>query len=240
MYPSTPAAAAPAPEHGTASGPEPDRHPHGGPPLLAPVLAFVALTIGYVVANSSTPRPDAEGRKVLAYARDSSTTIEVGSLLLLASAVPLALLAALVHRRLRALGVTAPGPTIALAGGVLGAAALSGSALFGQAVSRLPMDADPALARALADLSFLFGGVAYTAMFALLLAGVSVTGLLSGLLARTPAWAGLVLAGAGMLSLLSLVADPFNFLLPVVRFGGLVWLVCVAILLPRARPTPRR
>ncbi|QKV97347.1 DUF4386 domain-containing protein [Streptomyces sp. NA02950] len=205
--------------------------------MLAPVLAFVALTIGYVVVNSSTPRPDASGKEVLRYARDHGTSIELGSLLLFASATPLALMAAVLYRRLRALGITAPGSAITMVGGVLASVALSGSGLFGWAAGRLPMDADPALARALADLSFLTGGVAYSVTFAMLISGVSVTGLMTRLLPRPLTWTGLMLAAAGMVSMLSLVADPFSFLLPVVRFGGLVWLIFVAIRLPRTRPS---
>ncbi|GAA1091534.1 DUF4386 domain-containing protein [Streptomyces javensis] len=227
-----------APSTRTAPGEHtPGRRPQGGPPLLAPVLAFTALTIGYVVVNSSTPRPDASGKEVLRYARDNGTAIELGSLLLLASATPLALLAAVLYRRLRALGITAPGSAITLVGGVLAAAALSGSALFGWAGGRLPMDADPALARALADLSFLSGGVTYSVTFAMLVSGVSVTGLMTRLLPRPLTWTGLALAAAGMVSLLSLIADPFGYLLPVVRFGGLIWLVVTAFLLPRTRPS---
>ncbi|MBP8539766.1 DUF4386 domain-containing protein [Streptomyces sp. MK37H] len=205
--------------------------------MLAPVLAFAVLTIGYVVVNSSTPRPDASGKEVLRYARDNGTTIELGSLLLLASATPLALLAAVLYRRLRALGITAPGSAITLVGGVLASVALSGSALFGWTGGRLPMDADPALARALADLSFLSGGVTYSVTFAMLVSGISVTGLLTRLLPRPLTWTGLALAALGMVSLLSLVADPFGYLLPVVRFGGLIWLVITAFLLPRTRPS---
>ncbi|WP_413801559.1 DUF4386 domain-containing protein [Streptomyces iranensis] len=201
------------------------------------MLAFAVLTIGYVVANSSTPRPDASGKEVLRYARDNGTTIELGSLLLFASATPLALLAAVLYRRLRALGITAPGSAITLVGGVLAAAALIGSALFGWAGGRLPMDADPALARALADLSFLSGGVAYSVTFAMLVSGISVTGLMTRLLPRPLTWTGLALAAAGMVSLLALIADPFAYLLPVVRFGGLIWLIVTAFLLPRTRPS---
>ncbi|MEC4021133.1 DUF4386 domain-containing protein, partial [Streptomyces sp. H27-D2] len=97
-------------------------------------------------------------------------------------------------------------------------------------------DADHALARALADLSFLTGGVVYAVMLAMLIAGVSVTGLLGRLLPRPAAWIGLVLAAAGMLSTLSLLNSGFEYLLPVVRFGGTVWLVTAAALLPRTRP----
>ncbi|WAP58450.1 DUF4386 domain-containing protein [Streptomyces sp. S465] len=238
MPSTTPQTTSPTPPTRTTPGEHtPGRRPQGGPPLLAPVLAFAVLTIGYVVVNRSTPRPDASGKDVLTYARDHGTTIELGSLLLFASATPLALMAAVLYRRLRALGITAPGSAITLVGGVLAAAALSGSALFGWAGGRLPMDADPALARALADLSFLSGGAAYSVTFAMLVAGISVTGLMARLLPRPLTWTGLALAAAGMLSMLSLVADPFSYLLPVVRFGGLVWLVITAALLPRTRPS---
>ncbi|GAA4607153.1 hypothetical protein GCM10023195_26860 [Actinoallomurus liliacearum] len=213
----------------------PGRRPQSGPPLLAPVLAFAGLTIAYVVANRATPHPDASGLAVLEYARSHGTTIKVGAFLLVASAVPLALTAAVLYRRLRALGITAPGSAITLVGGVSAAGALSLSGMFTWTGGRV--ETDPALARALADLGFVAGGPAFVAMFALLAAGISVTGLLAGLLPRAVTWTGLVLAAVGMVALLTLLASPFGFLLPVVRFGGTVWLVAVAALLPRTRPS---
>ncbi|MEU0836785.1 DUF4386 domain-containing protein [Streptomyces sp. NPDC005969] len=222
---------APAPQRPVASA----RRPQSGPPLLAPVLAFAALTVAYVVVNRSTPHPDASGLAVLHYARSHGTAIKLGSFLLLASAVPLALCAAVLYRRLRALGITAPGSAITLVGGVLASCALTASAMFAWSGGRLPVDAPAPLARALADLSFLSGGPAYAVMYALFTAGVSVTGLLAGLLPRAVTWTGLLLAAAGMLSTLTLLASGFAYLLPVVRFGGTVWLVFVAVLLPRTR-----
>jgi hypothetical protein len=223
----------------TASAPErsapPRRRPQSGPPLLAPVLSFAALTAGYVIANRATPHPDATGAEVLRYAQEHGTAIRAGSWLLLASAIPLALLAAVLYRRLRALGITAPGSAITLAGGLLASIALTLSAMAAWTGGRLPDDASPALARALADLSFLAGGPFYGAGFAMLVAGVSVTGLLAGLLPRSLAWTGLALAAAGMASTLTLLADGFAPLLPVIRFGGLLWLVAAAALLPRTR-----
>lgn len=213
------------------------RRPQSGPPLLAPVLAFTALTIAYVVANRSTPHPDATGADVLHYAVTHGTTIKLGAFLLFSSAVPLAVTAAVLHRRLRALGSTAPGSAITLVGGVLAAAALTLGALFGWTGGRLPADADPVLARALADLAFLAGGPGYTVTFALLIAGVSVTGLLAGLLPKAVTWTGLALAAVGVLSGFTLLAAGFGYLLPVVRFGGLIWLVAAAALLPRTRPS---
>ncbi|WP_433175914.1 hypothetical protein [Actinoallomurus sp. CA-150999] len=213
------------------------RRPQAGPPLLAPVLAFTALTIGYVVANRATPHPDASGLAVLDYARAHGTAIKVGALLLFASAVPLALTAAVLYRRLRALGITAPGSAITLVGGVLSSGALTLSAMSGWSGGRLPAKADPALARALADLSFLAGGPAYVVTFAMLIAGISVTGLFTGLLPRALTIVGLVLAVAGMLSIFTLATMSVAPLLPIVRFGGLLWLVAVAALLPRTRPS---
>lgn len=211
------------------------RRPQTGPPLLVPVLTLTVLTIAYVVVNRSTPRPGASGLEVLNYAQDHAANIKLGNFLLFASAVPLALTAAVLYRRLRALGITAPGSAITLVGGVLASNALALSAMFGWSRGRLSADAGPALARALADLSYMAGGPAYSVMFALLIAGVSVPGLLAGLLPRAVGWAGLVLAAAGALSTLALLVDGFAYLLPVVRFGGLLWLVLAAVFLPRTR-----
>ncbi|MHA6760205.1 DUF4386 domain-containing protein [Streptacidiphilus sp. PAMC 29251] len=211
------------------------RRPQSGPPLLAPVLAYAALTLGAVIANRSTPHPDASGLAVLQYAQAHGTAIKLGSFLLFSSSIPLVISAAVLYRRLRALGITAPGSAITLVGGVLAASALTLSALFAWTGGRLSADAGPALARALADLSFLAGGPAYVVMFALLIAGMSVTGLLAGLLPRVLAWVGLLLAAVGMLASLSLLGTGFQYLLPVVRFGGTVWLVWAAAVLPRTR-----
>ncbi|MEO3830053.1 DUF4386 domain-containing protein [Actinomadura sp. B10D3] len=220
-----------APERPATSG----RRPQSGPPPLVPALSFTALTIAYVVANRATPRPDAAGAEVLRYAQEHGTAINAGSWLLMGSAIPLALLAAVLYRRLRALGITAPGSAITLAGGLLASVALVLSAMFLWTGGRLPADASPALARALADLAFLAGGPFYGAGFALLVAGLAVTGLLARLLPRPLTWIGLVLAVAGMVSTLTLVADAFMPLLPLIRFGGLIWLVAVVALLPRTR-----
>ena len=222
----------------TAAVPQPEstgRRPQSGPPLLVPVLAFTVLTVAYVVVNRSTPHPDASGAAVLRYAQDHRTAAKWGSMLLFGSSMPLALTAAVLYRRLRALGITAPGSAITLVGGVLASAALSLSGIFGWAGGRLPADAGPALAKALADLAFLAGGPVFAVTFALLIAGVSVTGLLAGLLHRALARAGLVLAAVGMLATLAFVADGFQYLVPVVRFGGLIWLVAAASVLPRTR-----
>ena len=64
---------------------------------------------------------------------------------------------------------------------------------------------------------------------------MTVPALLLGLLPRPLAWAGLVIAALGMLSVFSLLTPMLYVLLPVGRFGGLIWLVAAAALLPRTR-----
>ncbi|MFI9782271.1 DUF4386 domain-containing protein [Kitasatospora sp. NPDC051984] len=213
----------------------PKSRPQTGPPLLAPTISVTALTVAYTVVNRATPHPDATGAEVVRYAQEHGGAARLGALLLLAASVPLALCAALLYRRLRALGITAPGSAITLVGGVLASSALVLSAAGAWAGGRLPADAPPALGRALADVSFLAGGPAFAAGFGLLAAGVSVSAMLADLLPRAVTWAGLVVASAAMLALFALLAGGFMYLLPVVRFGGLVWLLFVAALLPKTR-----
>lgn len=57
--------------------------------------------------------------------------------------------------------------------------------------------------------------------------------LLGGLLPRALGWFGLLIAAAGALSALGLIAPGLQFLFPVVRFGGLLWLLITAIVLYR-------
>jgi len=57
---------------------------------------------------------------------------------------------------------------------------------------------------------------------------------------RWLAWAGLVIAALSELSFFSMVIEPLQFLLPVGRFGGLIWLIAVGFLLPHKRAAANR
>ena len=94
----------------------------------------------------------------------------------------------------------------------------------------------PEVLRALTTLAFAAGGPGFVPFFALLVAGVAVPGLLLGALPRVWAWVGLVIAAVGMLGFLSLLTPALYPLLPVTRFGGLIWLVAASVLLPTSRP----
>src|SRR5205085_10000361 len=119
---------------------------------------------------------------------------QVAGFLIFGASVPLAIWTATVYRRLRTLGVTAPGAVIALSGGVLAAGSLSLSGLITWTSSQVSASAEPGLARALADLGFATGAAGFVVTFAPLLAGVSVPGPILGLTPRP--WARIGLAGA--------------------------------------------
>ena len=152
------------------------------------------------------------------------------------SSVPLAIYAATASARLRQLGVTAPGATIALAGGILAAGSLALSGLLLWTLSRPEVTVDEPLVRALYFLVFLNGGPAHVVFLGLLIAGVAVPSLILVLLPRWLSWAGLAIAVLAELTTLVLIWPGFDVLLPIARFTGLVWLIAAGALLPTRRP----
>ena len=149
--------------------------------------------------------------------------------------IPLGILAASAFARLNQLGVRVPGPSIGLFGGVTASILLMVSALASYALSRPEITADASVALALSFLAFATGGVGYATGIGLLIAGIAVPSLILRLLPRWLSWTGLVIAALAELSFLSLVIEPLQFLLPIARFGGIVWLIFAGFLLPTDR-----
>ncbi len=210
------------------------RHREGGPPLLVPVLAFAVLTVVVAVLGAGGPRPAATATEVLAYNAGHATVISVAAALLLGSTFPLVIGAVTVYRRLRRLGVTAPGPLMGVAGALLAATSLAASALFSWTATQTAGLGDPALARALSTLSFATGGIGFVAPYGLLIAGIAVPALILRLLPRALAWTGLVVAVLAILTTFALISDVLYPLLPIGRFGGVLFLIAAAALLPRS------
>jgi hypothetical protein len=210
----------------------------GGPPLLAPALAWAVLTLATPFLWTGA-RPGADPATTLALVRDHAGSAQLAATLLLGSAVPFAVWVATVHHRLHRLGLRVAGPTLGLAGGLLAAAllALSGVAGWAAATTAVLVPAPEAAGAvvALEQLAFAAGGPGFVVACGLLIAGVAVPTLLGRLLPRPLAVVGLVLAGIAVVAVLSLVLTPLQVLLPVVRFGGLVWLVWVSAVLPVGR-----
>ncbi|MFE3763829.1 hypothetical protein ACFXPI_18980 [Streptomyces sp. NPDC059104] len=217
------------------------RDPQAGPPPGILAVVFTALFLAGLVSSTllaggdTFPSPFGSTDTVTSYFRDHTGAVRLSGALQFAASVPLAIYAATVSARLHKLGVRAPGATIALAGGVLGAAFLACSGLVTWVLSRSEVAAHAELVRPLQYLAFGLGGPAHVVFLGLLVAGIAVPGLLAGLLPRALAVTGLVIAAIAELSTLVLLADGAALLLPVARFAGLLWLIAAGFLLPRRR-----
>jgi hypothetical protein len=216
--------------------PTTSRPPQGGPPLLAVALPYAVFTLAGLFLGFGLVRPDDPPAEVARLLLENRTAATVLAAAVVAAAVPLAIWSATAYRRLRRLGVTAPGSAIAFAGGILASASLALSGLVSWTAATTAPVMTPEILRALTTLGFAAGGPGFVPFFALLMAGVAVPGLLLGVLPRVWAWAGLVVAAVGMLSVFSLLTPVLYPLLPVGRFGGLIWLVAASVLLPQSRP----
>ncbi|MDX6203744.1 MAG: hypothetical protein QOJ83_3244 [Frankiales bacterium] len=210
-----------------------------GPSLTAlAAVSFGLLAAGLVLSaalGGLFPSPYAPADTIRHYFLTQSDAVRAGGILTFASSVPLAIYAATASARLRQLGITAPGATIALAGGVLSAGALAIAGLLEWTLAQAPVRTDETLVRALQDVTFLTGGVMHVVFLGLLVAGIAVPGWLAGLLPRPLAMAGLAIAVIAELSTLSLAWQPISVLLPVGRFPALLWLIAAGALLPRKR-----
>ena len=167
------------------------------------------------------------------FAQNTSAT-RISSFFLFGSAVPFGLFALTTVSWLRFLKVRAAGVNIAFFGALTATFALILSGLSGW--RSLPdIAASAPLAKAVYFFSFLSGGVAYAVGFGLLAAGVSVTSYFTRLLPRWLVVLGMIVAVAGECSSLSLVAYPANFLIPITRYLGFIWMLLVAVKLTRNR-----
>ncbi len=209
-----------------------------GPPLLPLALVYTLLFLANLAAAALLRKgvpfisPFADAEAARAFFAANPLAVKVSAFFLFGSAVPLAIYTATVVSRLRYLGVRAAGTNIALVGGVAasGATAVSGLCMW---VLWVPeVSASLVGTRVLHFISFLFGGVGFAVAFGLLAAGISVTSHFARFLPRWLIVLGMIVAVAGELSSLSLIAYPANFAIPVTRFVGFAWLILVSGRLP--------
>jgi hypothetical protein len=216
-----------------------DVAPEDGPPLaiVAAIcigLLFGGLAIG-VALGGVMPLPYGPVAAVERYVRAEPVAVAVIAVAVFGSSVPLAVYAATASARLRQLGVAAPGPMIALTGGILAAGALGLTGLLAWTLSRPEVRRDTALVVALYYLVFLVGGAGHIVALGLLVAGIAAPSLIVGLLPRPLAWAGLAIAGLCELTTLVLVWPVLGPILPVARVSALAWLVVAGARLPLRR-----
>jgi hypothetical protein len=218
--------------------PRASRRGQEGPPLWIPALSFAGLTVAGAVIGAGGPRPDSAPGDVLAYAVANPVLAAVGAALLLGTAFPLVVFAATALTRYRRLGVAAPGPMMGFAGAVLAAASVSLSALFSWAAVQSAPLGDPTLAKVLSQLWFATGAFGFAAPMGLLVLGLAVPAVIMKLLPAWLAWAGMVIGVLALLSTFGLITSALYPLIPVGRFGGLLFLLAVAVLLPHDARRP--
>lgn len=211
----------------------------GGPPLVLLAAVAVTLFVGGLVVGTALcgvpPFPFGSTSAIHDFFRSNPVGVRAAAVGIFGSSVPLAIYAATASARLRQLGVTAPGATIALAGGVLSAGALGLAGLLIWTLSRPEVTGDSVLVRALYFLVYLAGGPAHVVGLGLLVAGIAVPGLILGLLPKPVAWAGLVIAALAELTVLVLIWPVLSVLLPIARVPALVWLIVAGARLPLRR-----
>src|SRR5271155_24617 len=215
--------------------------PFRGPSLiLLATVQFLLFVAGLVTASllrhgAHYVTPFAPAEEVRLFFAQSPTAVRVGNFFLFGSAVPFGIFAVTTVSRLRFMGVRAAGTNIALLGGLIATIGLILSGSVGWILSVPEVLASAQVVKAVSFLSFLLGGVVFAVGFGLLIAGVSVTCYFMRLLPRWLVAFGMFLALTGEVSSLSLVGYPANFLIPITRFLGFIWMFAVAIALTRDR-----
>jgi len=222
----------------------------GGPNPGILAIASTGLFIGSLVSAAALTggqlyvSPFAGAAEIARYFAENAFAARVSGTLQFASAVPFGILTATLYTRQQRLGVRVPGPSIGLFGGVAASVLLMISGLLTWVLAHVSVEmadaaGSPSTAAALALLAFATGGVGFVVGAGLLVASVAVPGLILGLIPRWLAWTGLVLAALSELSFLSLLVEPLQFLLPIGRFGGLIWLILAGFALPTTRASAR-
>lgn len=213
---------------------------HRGPSLGMMALIHAGLFAAGLVAlgvmsEGAFPLPYDAVAAAQAYYQGNAEAVRVAAFFQFGAAIPLGLFAAVVTSRLRFLGLDVAGVSIALFGGFTASIMLALCGLTGWVLSQPGVASEAGAMRALQLLGFATGGVGNVVPFGLLVAGVAVSGGLTGLLPRWLAIWGVVVALLAVLATLSLVLPQTSILLPLARFPGLLWLVAAGFALPTSR-----
>jgi hypothetical protein len=214
------------------------RHPSPNLGMLAVVYTTLFCAGLYPVmgigGGAHFPRPWESGQAIAAYFQLHSKAALLGAFLHFGSAVPLGIFTATIVSRLRFLGVRAAGATIALYGGFAASFAVASGSIVLWVMTRPGVADNVSLTQALYALDFGLDGMGYAVPLALLMAGVSVTGLLYRLAPKWIAILGLVVAVFGVLSWFSMEFAPAMFFIPLTRFPGFVWMIAIGFAMPKA------
>ncbi|WGW13606.1 hypothetical protein LWF01_07570 [Saxibacter everestensis] len=183
---------------------------------------------GYV--SPFTPSGD-----VSAMLTANATSLALSSQLQLASALLLGVFTALLAAGLRRRTGDGPGAAVLLFGGSYASIVFALSAMLSWLTSRPEIAADGPSAQTLSYLAFMTGGPGHVVGLGILIGGTVIAARWT---ASMPGWlliVGTVLGVVAILSYLSLNWAPMTVLIPIGRFGGLLWLVVAGFMLGRDR-----
>jgi len=214
---------------------------HRGPNLGAVGVVYAVLFLASLAAptiltkGDHIPSPFTSADLVQVFFTGNGDAMSSAAFRQFGAAVPLGIFAATIVSRLQFLGMNVAGVFITLFGGFAASlfSAISAALQWALALPGVTSQAD--ITHALHLLSFAIGGVGFVVTFGLLLAGVSVIAWFTRILPRWLVVLGLVTAAIAQVSSLSLIFIPAIYLLPVVRFVGLIWVIATGLLLPRSR-----
>jgi hypothetical protein len=227
------------------------RGPHPGALAIIYTLLFnlglyfvVSLRPREHVAASATavrpyfPGPWESAQTIVTYFQTHSHSVLLCAFLQFGAAIPLGLFTATMVSRLRFVGVRAAGADIALFGGFMAAFNIAISALVLWVMAYPGVANDSGVLRALYYIVFAVAGVGFSVPMGLLIAGISIPGLMMKLLPKWLIIFGLTLGVIGELSFFSLVIPSALFLIPLTRFPSFVWLIFAGFKLPSRVGTP--
>ena len=216
--------------------------PHPGiVAIVAAVLFCVSVALFESIHGLHFPYPGDTARTMVGYFSAAASRVQLGAFLQCGSGIALGIVTAAITNRMRSLGACGIGIRVAFFGGSVAAllSLLEAGVVW---ILAQPGVADGStqsapVVRALYLFAFTLDGPAYAGSLGLLLAGLSVAGLVTRLLPRWLAWAGLVVAALGELSFLSMLVPALGMLIPLTRFPGYLWLIAAGFVLPTAMRT---
>lgn len=209
--------------------PAPYRGPHTGSLAIVSVVLFAASIIISMAATGGTPIPtlNTSITEVHDYYIHSANVISFTTMLQFASAIPLGIFTAAITHKLRLYGANVAGVNIAAFGGYAASIFIAISAIVGWVATYPGLANDVSLLRGFQLFQFISGGIAHVVVLGLLLAGVSIPGLLMKLIPRWLAWLGLITVVCAELTTLSMYFPQLFILIPLGRFPAFIWMIGV-------------
>lgn len=211
---------------------------HAGPHLLLLTIIYLALLIaGGARLTAAFHIPHDSAEKVAAYMAKNGWSIQLGSFFELASAIPLGIFVATTVSRLRFLGITAAGESIAFFGGIGASILLVLSSLASWSITRPGVATADGAVQALLSISFAGAGPGFAVLLGLFVAGVSIP---AGLYRLIPRWLmglGIAVAIACELASFTVLNFTAGYFIPVGRFLSILWMIGIALTLPSRIPS---